>query len=304
MGIIVDPATLERGLRSEFVIAAQTKTDPMLDSLMMRVASTKDSEKYGWLGQVNSMKEWTDNKVFESVTEHTFTIQNVKYENTLAVRRTDILDDQVGATPARIRDLTIKGKFHPQKLLIDAIIAGASTVCYDGQYFFDTDHSEGASGTQANVAASLGSGTTLAGIQADFRRARAAIMGFKDSKGNPIWETPIGVNWVVAAPVGLWGVFEELQNAAVLSNTTNVLKGVFDLVSLPRLTANDADNWYLFAVTPEMKPFILQERDPLQFSALEGDSDMGFLRDIYAYSVTWRGAVGYGWWQCAFKTTN
>ena len=35
-------------------------------------------------------------------------------------------------------------------LINAALLAGESTVCFDGQYFFDTDHSEGDSGSQSN----------------------------------------------------------------------------------------------------------------------------------------------------------
>ena len=35
-------------------------------------------------------------------------------------------------------------------MLTTLMIAGESSLCYDGQYFFDTDHSDGASGTLSN----------------------------------------------------------------------------------------------------------------------------------------------------------
>lgn len=302
MGIVWTPATLAAGLRSEFVLASQVKPDPTLDQLMMKVPSTKRSETYGWLGQVNDLREWVDSKTLEALTDHTYSVPNVPYEGTLQLKRTDIVDDQVGAAPQRIRDLTTKGRFHPQRLLIDAMAGGDAALCYDGQYFYDTDHSEGASGTQSNKL--TGTGSTTAQLQADFRAARAAILGFKDSKGKPIFETATNIKWVVTAPVGLFGAFEELQNAAIISNTTNVIKGLFDLVALPRLTTDDVNNWMLHAIVPGMSPFILQEREALSFHALEGESDTGFFRDLYSYSVHWRGAVSYGWWQTSVLTTN
>ena len=35
--------------------------------------------------------------------------------------------------------------------LVSVIQAGRTTVCYDGQNFFDTDHQEGKSPTQSNL---------------------------------------------------------------------------------------------------------------------------------------------------------
>ena len=40
---------------------------------------------------------------------------------------------------------------HWASLLSTLIVNGESATCYDEQYFFDTDHSEGESGTQSNV---------------------------------------------------------------------------------------------------------------------------------------------------------
>ncbi len=304
MGTLWNPVTLERGLRAEFNVASQVKPDPILDALMLKVPSTKDEEKYGWLGHVDDMKEWKDEKQSDSVTEHSYTVPNVQYEGTLSVKATNIKDDQVGGIMQRMKDLTTKGRFHPQRLLIDKMIAGAAAggEAYDGQYFFDTDHAEGSSGTQGNTGS--GAGVTVADITTDFNARRAKILGRKDSKGKPLFETNANVKWVVVAPLGLLGVFEQLQNAAIISNTTNTIKGLFDLVTLARLTSNDANDWYLYAYTDTMKPFILQERDPLTFHSQEEGSDTGFWKNIFAYSVHWRGAVGYGWWQLAERITN
>ena len=58
--------------------------------------------------------------------------------------------DKTGQIDIRIREQVQRAQAHWAKLLSDLIIAAESTVCYDGQYFFDTDHSEGDSGTQDN----------------------------------------------------------------------------------------------------------------------------------------------------------
>ena len=300
MSLIKGQATLERGLRAEFQKALQYQPNPILDSLFMNINSTGADEKYGWLGAVDSLVEWKDEKTVKSVIDHTYTVVNTPYEATIGVDRFDLADDSVGGAFMRTRDLTIRGRMFPQKLLLETIIANPT--CYDGKAFFANDHEEGDSGAQDNLL--TGTGVTIATITADFRAAVAAMLGFKDSAGEPIFETDVNMNLVVVCPTGLYGVFQELQNAAVISNTTNTIKGTFDLVPSSRLTGDDANDWYLFSASPMAKPFIKQERDPLAFAALEGDSDIGFTKRTYLYSVTWRGKIAVGFWQSAVKTTN
>jgi phage major head subunit gpT-like protein len=45
---------------------------------------------------------------------------------------------------------------------------------------------------------------------------------------------------------------------------------------------------------------IFQSRVPVEFAALEGESESGFMRDQYFYGVRARYNVGYGLWQSAF----
>jgi len=75
--------------------------------------------------------------------------------------------------------------------LTTLIVNGASSVCYDGQYFFDNDHSEGDSGTQSNAlsgAAATGTQPTAAEAEAALMACVAAILGYKDDQGEPMNE--------------------------------------------------------------------------------------------------------------------
>jgi len=301
MGIFRKSVTLERGLRGEFMKAKELDVNPILDKLMMKVPSTNTTEKYAWLGRLNKMKEWVDTKQVESVIDKSYSLENLAFENTFGVDKFDILNDNVNGAYTRIRDLATQAKEFPQILMIDRLIENG--ICYDGQNFLDTDHSEGDSGAQVNTAS--GAGVAIANIVTDFRAARARMRALKDSKGNPIWRTAHGLNLVVLCPTALEGVFEELLNAAYISQTENVLKGAADLVVLPALDANDANDWYLCAYTNSgLAPFILQENQPAKFVAQEEESEGGFFHRTYHYGCEWYGNVGYGMWQMIQRIVN
>ena len=79
---------------------------------------------------------------------------------------------------------------------------------------------------------------------------------------------------------------------------SNVLKGKLDLVVSPYLT--DANDWFMLSTKGVIKPVILQSRTPVEFAALEADSESGFMRDQYIYGVRARYNAGYGLWQMAY----
>jgi phage major head subunit gpT-like protein len=306
MGTVSNMVTLERGLRAEFSKALQITLDPVVSSLYTTIRSTNSSEKYGWLQDTPIMQKFLDDKQQKGLLDYSLTVANTPYEATIKVDKFDLKDDNVGAAFARVKDLATRAKTYPIKLAMDALINGDATTgdagaAYDGTAFFDTTRTIGDSGTIDNIDA--GTGSTVAQITADFRNAREKMHTFKDTAGEP-WAEGAGMDLIVACPSGLHGQFEELQGATIISNTTNVLKGVFRLYVSSRLAADDANDWYMLNVAGGIGPLILQERDPITFMAMEGDSDLGKSSRFYQYSVEWRGAMAYGHPQTAHKTTN
>jgi phage major head subunit gpT-like protein len=131
------------------------------------------------------------------------------------------------------------------------------------------------------------------------------MMKFKDDRGKPLGIVP---DLLVVPPDLQWTAMEllnssfypELVAAAAGSQklASNVLKGRLDLVVSPYLT--DTDNWFLLSTKGLVRPVILQSRIPVEFSALEGASEAGFIRDQYLYGVRARYNAGFGLWQTAF----
>ena len=104
------------------------------------VNSTTGEEKYGWLGELPGMREWIGARVVHGLAEHDYAIKNKDFELTVAVDRNHILDDTLGTYSTRFRALGRASARHPNQLVFAALAGGFDTDCYDGQYFFDTDH--------------------------------------------------------------------------------------------------------------------------------------------------------------------
>lgn len=108
------------------------------------VKSTTASNTYGWLGQTPGLTEWIGDRTITAIQSHGYAIVNKKWANGVEIQRTDIEDDNVGIYSPLIEELGRAAGEKPDELVFGALRAGFTTACYDGQYFFDTDHPVGA----------------------------------------------------------------------------------------------------------------------------------------------------------------
>jgi len=113
---------------------------PMWNMIAEEVPSTHLEENYGWLGEMPGMREWVGPRVVHALKEHDFRIKNKDFELTYGVSRTRIEDDSLGIYSNRFRQMG-KSTGSQYDLSVWALLkAGFSTLCYDGQYMFDSDH--------------------------------------------------------------------------------------------------------------------------------------------------------------------
>ncbi len=297
------PNLILAGLRTIFFQAYESEQGSVYEQVATTVPSDKDTETYAWLGNTPKMREFKDERIPKGLSEYKYTLQNKTWEASLSVDRAAIEDDLYGQIQVRVRELAQEARRHVDQLVVELLPSGFSTVCYDGQYFFDNDHSEGDSGTQTNVTTSVLSDSTLqAGI--------TAMMKFKDDKGKPLGIVP---DVLVVPPDLQWTAMELLESPVAVvkvgSGTSgtgataatpykNLLQGKLRLLITPYLT--DDDSWYLLATNRVVRPLIFQNRTPVEFTSLEANSEAGFMRDAYLYGVRARYNAGYGMWQCAY----
>ncbi|MYE14557.1 MAG: hypothetical protein F4X99_23440 [Gammaproteobacteria bacterium] len=131
------------------------------ERIAMMVSSMTSTEEYAWLGQWPGLKEWVGERVIRSLIQHEYSIKNKTFESTIGVQRDRIRDDQYGVYTPMFSELGRATAAHPTELVYEALVAGFDTKCFDGQYFFDTDHpidQQGDGGIQANRPAALGNG--------------------------------------------------------------------------------------------------------------------------------------------------
>jgi phage major head subunit gpT-like protein len=122
------------------------------------------------------------------------------------------------------------------------------------------------------------------------------MLAFKDDVGAPM-SISGGTGLVCVVPPSMYLTALETLNATIISNTTNVLAGAARVIAFPWLTL--ATTWFLVKTDGVIRPFLFQDREPVEFTALEENSSEGFLREKFLYGVRARYRLSYGMWQYA-----
>jgi phage major head subunit gpT-like protein len=300
-----------RAIIGEFYNTLEQNTGALwVPSTSMLVQSNQESETYKWLGMAPAMREWVGGRLAKGFRDNGITITNKTFEATLEVLLDELRRDKTGQVMVRVRELAERTNAHWAKLLSTLIIAGESATCYDGQYFFDTDHAEGDSGTQSNDI-SYNAGTTTAPTASEMESAILEnvqkLLSFKDDQGEPMNEE--ARSFLVMVPVPFMAAAAAaLKNPVITdsvgsrTNTITSLGGFsFELAVNPRLTWTE--KFAVFRTDGQTKAFIRQEEEGVTVSAIAEGSELEFKENKHFYGVKAIRNVGYGYWQHACLTT-
>jgi phage major head subunit gpT-like protein len=300
---VINTGLLTKGLRSEFFERFEKTTTHYRD-LATRIPSTSDSETYKWLGTVPRMREWGTGRLAKGLRTESYSIENLKYEATIEVDRDEIADDQTGQIRIRVGELAQRAATHKDFLIAQLLMNGATAgyASYDGVTFFNSAHVSGGSGEQSNdltcAAAATSNEPTTEEFKTALKQAIAQLLTFKDDQGEPLPLNMGGLACLVP-PTMLFTAMEAV-NASVINQTSNVLEGAARVIALPWLTS--PTTWYLLKTDGVIRPFIFQDREPIEFGSLAEESEEGFKREKLLFGVRARYRMTYGYWQFAIRT--
>jgi len=296
------------GVRGMILARLETGPASWVMALAMRMTSDQASEEYAWLGSTPALREFIGGRTPAELGEYSFVISNKDYEGSITIKSKDMRRDKMGMINVRVNQLGDRALDHPAKLLSTLIINGEATVCYDGQYFFDTDHSEGQSGTQDNDITYDVTTTTAPTAEEMSRSILKAIQqmyGFKDDRGEPMNQG--ASKFLVMVPIPFMGVALEAVTALLVgggnSNVLPALRGKFEIEIVPNPRLTWTTKFAVFRTDEEAKPFILQEEDIPDVIALGEGSEYEKLNKEQLFGVDWTGNVGYAYWQHAVLVT-
>ena len=145
---------LRVGFSSEYQNAFDA-VPKLKDRVAKTVRSTTAMNTYGWLKSLTGMREWLCSRTIDNLSEASYTILNKSFEKTIGVNRDNIEDDNLGMYSDGFTMMGDGAGRLPEELVWGLLKAGFATNCWDGQFFFDTDHpvilADGSLGTYANT---------------------------------------------------------------------------------------------------------------------------------------------------------
>lgn len=261
-----------------------------------------------WLGAAPQLQEWVDEKKAHGLNRYEWEILVKRWEATIEVDLDAIADARGNVYEFRMREMGLNASRHRYNLISALLSGGAASLGYDGQYFFDTDHAEGSSGTQSNKL--TGSGTSLANVTTDYYAAKSKLMQFLDDQGEPFWVGDFRpLVWFPAGNATLFQHFMELKGATLVSGAagvaaSNILVNDFDLIPDPKLASNSND-WYMLNPEGEMKPFVAVNREAIHYEDNFGSNHPDiWSRRIGQASSVGRDNIAYAMWQKACMIDN
>lgn len=289
---------------------------PWVTGLANMFGSDQGSEQYAFLGQSPGFREWIGGRQAKGLSQNSLTIVNKHYEATLEIQVKDARRDKTGQIQARVQEFADRSVTHWASLLSTMLLNGATSRCYDGKYYFATDHTEGKSGTQSNsiqvdisaLPAQVHGVVTAPSVE-EFQQSMLAgiaqILSFKDNQAEPMNEN--AKEFIVKVPISLFltatAAVSAITTAALQQNLNpNLVAGLkVSVVMNPRLTWTD--KFSVHRTDSPIKGLICQDEQETQLKVKAEGSEYEFDHDAWQFGLdSWRN-VGYGYWQRACLVT-
>lgn len=285
-------------LKTTFNRAFEAAPSDWVDTAML-VPSGSGQNDYKWLSNFPRMKKWIGDKVIKQLEAFTYTIVNDDWEATVEVDRNDLEDDNLGIYAPQAQMAGFSARQLPDEIVSDLKNNAFANLCYDGQYFYDSDHSV-AGASVSNLGTAALSAATTAAAAASYGAARLAIMSFKDDEGRPLNLIPD----LLEVPPALEATAKLLLESDKLTDQSpNPYRGTARIKINPRLTSSTA--WFLHVTSLPVKPFVYQERKaPVFVEQTDMNNDNVFMRKKYRFGAEARAAGGYAFWQMSYGSTG
>lgn len=274
------------------------------------------AEKYRWLGQAPVPREFIGPRQAKELSQYGYDITNKRWEASIKIPLLDWQLDKTNQIMVRVDDMATRFDMHRARLLSTLMVNGEATTCYDGQYYFDTDHAESGAAQSNDLSVDVSAlptsthGSTTAPAPAEMThcimQATQAILGFKDDQSEPVNENARAFDVIV--PASLWLAASVAVGAKTLASGEDNVVAIgqmdgfrFNVHANARLTWTD--RFAVFRRDGQTKPFIFQSDGGVKTKLLGPDSEYATLNDEVLFTADAINAAGYGDWKHACLVT-
>lgn len=296
---------LRRDLTQVFNVAA-SKVVTVFDQFCTEIPSDGEFENLSWLGAMPNVREWVGPRQFNDLAGFDFIVRNKTWESSLLFNIDKLNDGKQSGMSIQTQDQAARAVQHMQKLWFETLMA--NPVCYDGQNFFDTDHSAGSSGNQSNaidVTVVDRTNPTPLEMRKALHAGLESLLSFKDDKGEPFLELagePLGNLSVVCPYHIMYGPMNEAVTGALINSGGAAVQNI--LLDRPKVipsvrvgstfTGGDDHHFTLMYNGSVIRPFAFLKREPLKFQ-MKGMDDIED-NNLKAMTKARYGCGPFAWW--------
>jgi phage major head subunit gpT-like protein len=118
-------------------------TETWYEQVAMTVPAKTRIMDYKFLLEFPTVREWIGDRQINALEPRAYQVETKDWEATIEIERNDVEDEQLGLYNPIIAAMAEEAKRHPEKLIAELLKNGTTSLCYDGQNFFDTAHPVG-----------------------------------------------------------------------------------------------------------------------------------------------------------------
>ena len=277
-------------------------THPVIGAIFFVIQSNALIERFVMLRGAPKMRHWVGDRQASALSAQGFQIEKRDWESTITVTRDDLQFDRLGLIRPQIQELARAYPRHILDYVVDLLPGGFTRLCYDGQYFFDVDHS--------NSGAALYSNTSTYPL--DHNSAYIALQSpiqLKDSETGELLDVEYDS---LVYPSNLQSKVDLIFNTPTVAVTgqnlpfPNPLYGKIAKEKQYRVRQLGVGTaWYLFDSTKSIKPLMLQiVKGPVAESYEDGHDWSMFMRREAIFGVDSQDNAGYMFWELAYGSTG
>lgn len=215
---------------------------------------------FGYLAEMPLFKKWKGERTAKelSVASYSITVDDYEYEYKLT--RNDVKYDKFGLLTAHPKGAGVASKRFYEDAVNLAQKNGKTTLCIDGQFFYDTDHPNGLNQNGVGTFQNLWTAMTLNSTNLQARYTYMTQL--KDANGVRMGIRPnileYGPGHIIDAPALL--TLDIVAAAATTATSNAGISNVLKQLNIVPVLNNDLEDsvWYLHD-TRVFKPFIILE---------------------------------------------
>ena len=267
---------------------------PIWPAYVTEITGAETVNKMDWFGAMPIMREVKGPIDIGKVHHHDYTITVGRQGVGILVELKMLYHNRLDQVGLMLRDFFARTVTYEDRVCAQTLSAGFSTTCFDGQYFYDSDHSWGDSGTVSNV----GTAAFSADDPTAYNVAWSAINTCPDEQGIPMGFVP---THLVVHPDLRDKTLRLLKAQTVKEGGTNVYAGDVQVIVTAHLST--ATEWHLLACGRPVKPIVKMVEIPFSTATID-DSELIAKNGYAEYYVTGAMQPGYAHPGLAYGSTG